>query len=81
MGFFVYVLISSKNGAFIFEQTNDIKKRIEIINNGYLPHIQNLTPFELFAFNTNLISNLPVRQTGFPIIVKGIMPIDNQNYR
>jgi len=28
--------------------------------------------------NTNLISNLPVLQAGFPIIVKGIMPIDNQ---
>jgi len=50
--FYVYVIVSIKDGRFYFGQTNDLDKRIAHHNAGYSKYTAKYIPWEIFAFKT-----------------------------
>ena len=49
MDYIVYILFSRKRLKYYVGQTNDIKKRFERHNNGYVPSTKSGLPWELFS--------------------------------
>ena len=50
MFYYVYVLISKKDGSTYVGYTNNINRRIKEHNNGFVPSTKNKKPFELIYF-------------------------------
>ncbi len=50
MYYYVYVLLSTKDGMFYTGYTSDIQQRVELHNKGLVNSTKKRTPFELIYF-------------------------------